>query len=270
MTRAGEIGRALVGRHWRFVTIMVLALMALLAWLGFWQLDRLSQRRAANAQLLAALESSPIDLNNEISAYADVAAADVAPDLANRDVLMTGSFDFANQRILKLQNWQGQPGVHLITPFLLDGSEVAVLVDRGWIPDAEYQAGNTFDESSGSPTVDGYIALTETISRRTADAVVPVSPGAELFRVDIAAVQEEMPYALAPFFVKQAPLDGVPVSLPVRIPKEVDLSEGPHLSYAIQWFIFSLGLGIGYLFYVNRWLTMQTAPQSGPETARQN
>lgn len=260
MKRVSAVVRALFSRHWWWVTLLVLALMAVLARLGIWQLNRLDQRREANAQLLAAIQSAPIDLNGDMASYAGIEPRDVSDDLANRDVRMGGEYDFSHQRILKLQSWEGQPGVHLITPFLLDGTDVAVLVDRGWIPDSEYQAGHLFEDETGPQTVEGYIALTETISRRTADAIVPVSPGAELFRVDIAAVQDEVPYQLSPFYVKEGPAESVPTELPVHIPKEIDLSEGPHLGYAMQWFIFSLGLGIGYIVYVNRWLGMQAAP----------
>ena len=45
----GELGRALISRQWWWVTLVVLALMALFARLGIWQLDRLEQRQAANA-----------------------------------------------------------------------------------------------------------------------------------------------------------------------------------------------------------------------------
>jgi surfeit locus 1 family protein len=263
MTSAGTLARTLVGRRWWWVTFFVLALMALLARLGVWQLDRLEQRRAANAQLLAAIESAPIDLNREIAAYIDMVPSEMPTDMANRDVVMSGVYDFAEQRILKLQSWDGQAGVHLITPFRLDGTDGAILVDRGWIPDAEYEAGHAFDEADGLQAVEGYIALTETISRRTADAIVPVDPGLELFRVDIAALNQNMPYPLAPFYVKLAAVEGVQSELPIPVPKEIDLSEGPHLDYAFQWFIFSGGLGIAYIIYVNRWLKMQAAGQPG-------
>lgn len=259
-----DVARALVGRRWWWVTLIVVATMIGLARLGIWQLDRLAERRQANAQLLAALESAAIDLNTDIDNFITVAPGDVATDLANRDVTMTGAYDFANQRILKLQNWEGRAGVHLITPFVLEGSDVAVLVDRGWIPDAEYEAGNLFTAAEGRQTVTGYVALTETISRRTAEAVVPASPGDELFRVDIAALAGEMAYRLAPFFIKEAPpIDGS-VQLPILVPKEVDLSEGPHLNYAMQWFIFSLGLGIGYVVFVRHSLRQE---KDSPEAA---
>ena len=253
----GELLRALVGRRWRWVTLAVLALMLVLARLGVWQLDRLSERRAANAQLMAALASSYIFGNDDLTALAGQPPADVSPDLANRDVFLEGEFDFAAQRILVLQNYQGRPGVHLITPLVLD-SGVAVLVDRGWIPDDEYQAGNLFTDAAGPQAVSGYIALTETLRRRTAESVAPATPNDEVFRVDVAALAEESPYPLVPYYVRLSSTEEVDRTLPVEIPREIDLSEGPHLGYAIQWFIFSLGLGAGYVLYVNRSLRRET------------
>ena len=252
MSTKGELGRALISRQWWWVTLIVLALMALFARLGIWQLDRLEQRRAANAQLVAALDSSPIDLNDAIEGYRLLAPGEISDDLANRDVEVRGTYDFSGQRIVKLQSWNGRAGVHLITPFLIEGTDTAILVNRGWIPDADYAAGNAYDSDTGTQMIKGYIALTETISRRTPDAIVPVDPGTELFRVDIATLSDFVPYPLAPFYLKLIPGDGTPASLPVPVPKEVDLSEGPHLDYALQWFVFSIGLGVAYVVYVYR------------------
>lgn len=259
MNHAGELARALVSRKWWWVTLLVLGLMALLARLGFWQLDRLEQRRAANAQLIAALESEPIVLNDALGEYRGLAPDAVSGDLANRDVVVTGRYDYEEQRALKLQSWDGRAGVHLITPFLIEGADTAILVDRGWIPDAEHAAGNAFSGETGTQTIDGYVALTETISRRTADAIVPTDPGDELFRVDIATLSEFTPYPLTPFYLKLSPVGRTPAELPIPVPKEIDLSEGPHLDYALQWFIFSLGLGTAYVVYVYRWLRQKDA-----------
>ncbi len=252
-----ELARALFSRRWRWVTLVVILLMAVLARLGIWQLDRLAERRVANAQLMAALASSYIFGNDDLTALAGQSPADVSPDLANRDVFLEGEFDFAAQRILVLQNHQGRPGVHLITPLVLDSGAV-VLVDRGWIPDAEYQAGNLFTDAAGPQTVSGYIALTETLRRRTAESVAPATPNDEVFRVDVAALAEELPYPLVPYYVRLSPTDEIDRTLPIEIGKEIDLTEGPHLGYALQWFIFSLGLGAGYVLYVNRSLRRET------------
>lgn len=267
MSFAGEVVRALFSRKWWWVTLIVVGLMILLARLGFWQLDRLEQRRAANAQLLAAIESNPIDLNADAADYVPLRADEVSTDLANRDVVATGEFDYANQRVLKLQNLSGRAGVHLITPLVLDGADAAILVDRGWIPDAEHQAGNAFDEATGTQTVDGYVAMTETLMRSAADSAAPAGPGLELFRVDIDAIEAELPYKLLPFYLKVTPPEGGVSGLPIPMAKEVDLSEGPHLDYALQWFVFCLGLGTAYVIYIIRWLKTKDAPQ--PSTTQE-
>ena len=251
-----ELLRALVSRRWRWVTLAVLALMLVLARLGVWQLDRLAERRAANAQLMAALASSYIFVNDDLTALAGQPPTGVSADLANRDVFLEGEYDFAHQRILVLQSYQGRPGVHLITPLVLD-SGAAVLVDRGWIPDAEYEAGQLFTEATGPQTVSGYIALTETL-RRAAEPGASTAPDVEIFRVDVAALAGTLPYPLAPYYVKLSPTEEVDRTLPIEVAREIDLSEGPHLGYAMQWFIFSLGLGAGYVLYVNRSLRRDT------------
>ena len=84
---------------------------------------------------------------------------------------------------------------------------------------------------------------------------MPVDPGTELFRVDIATLSDFVPYPLAPFYLKLIPGDGA--SLPIPVLKEVDLSQGPHLDYALQWFVFSIGLGIAYAAYVYRSLRLR-------------
>jgi surfeit locus 1 family protein len=270
MNKVRTLVATLFGRRWWWVTLVVIAIMAVLARLGFWQLDRLAERRAANAQLQAALASDVIDLNQQLADYTGMEPAAFPSDLANRDVVMTGVYDFDNQMVLKLQNLYGVAGVHLITPFIPNGQDAAVLIDRGWIPDEEYKAGHIFDEESGPQTVEGYIALTETIRRRTAESTVPVIARNELYRVDIAAIEEELPYPLAPFYVKEPLAEGTLNDLPIGTPKEVDLTEGPHLSYAMQWFIFCIGLGTGYVIYVNRWLSRRDRESQAPEPIHQN
>ena len=63
-------------------------------------------------------------------------------------------------------------------------------------------------------------------------------------------LRAQMPYELLPFYILQAPTGNE--APPFRQKPEIDLSEGPHLSYAIQWFLFTLILGGGYLFLVRK------------------
>ncbi len=238
MSRILFVGRALVSRRWLLPTLAVIAGMILLARLGFWQLDRLDQRRAKNAALIAALASEPVNLNEAVR-------ADDLASLKDRDAVARGEFDFAYQGIVKLQIFQGQPGVDLVAPLVLDGGETAVLVDRGWVPEDNNYA--VYDEP-GQQTINGYIALTQTLNRTGAPSA---TDKLEWYRVDIAAIQSQMPYKLLPVYIKQAPGEDNQQP-PLRSEREVDLSEGPHLSYAIQWFLFSTILGVMYVALVNK------------------
>ncbi len=247
MSQAGiqQTGKALFSRRWLLPTIVVLAGMALLARLGFWQLDRLEQRRAANAQLVTVLEGDPLHLPQD-------AIPEDEAYLLNRDVVVTGTFDFANEGLHILQMWEGRSGVHLITPLVIEGGETAVLVDRGWIPDAEVENVAAYAEPTGQVTVNGYVALSETISRQAASDGNSGRADNEWYRVDVAAIEAQMPYDLYPFFIVQLPTDELNQTLPYAQPREIDLSEGSHLSYAVQWFIFSGLLGIIYVTLVRR------------------
>lgn len=242
MNRTRLIARTLFNRRWWWVTLCVLVLMGVLARLGIWQLDRLVERRASNAALLAALTAEPLDLNR------DAVTAEI-PE--GRPVVAVGVFDLEAQLLLKVQSWQGQPGVHLITPLVLADGATAVLVDRGWIPDAQANAaGAAAFDVVGPVTVAGGAAKSQTITRGA--AVAPAGPQFEWYRVDIDAIQRQMPYELLPIYVRQAPPPEGNLALPYRSAPEVDLSEGSHLSYALQWFIFSVGLGVAYVIFVNK------------------
>jgi surfeit locus 1 family protein len=234
--------RTLISRRWWWTTLLVIAGMIVLFRLGIWQLDRLQQRRARNAEYVQQISAPPLHLTG-----ADL-AADPA-QLRDRQVEVQGTYDFSEQLILVQQNWQGRPGAHLVTPLLLDGEEVAVLVDRGWIPASDVEAGDLaqFDEA-GSQSVTGAIQLSQTLS----DGRETIIDGKqqEWYRIDVEAIQKQMPYQLLPFYVLASPEEDTAGQLPYRIENEIDLSDGPHLFYAIQWFTFTLLLGVGYLYFV--------------------
>jgi surfeit locus 1 family protein len=253
--------KTLFGRKWWWLTLLVLALMAVLARLGLWQLDRLEERRAQNVALAAALDAQPITLP-ETAISGDLQA------WKDRLVLAEGEYDLDNQLALIVQNWQGMAGLHLITPLVLAGGETAVLVDRGWIPDEEQspEFWSQYDER-GPVSVAGYIALSQIISRGTAVSA-PSGPRQEWYRVDIAAIQPQMPYELLPVYVVQSPPAAGNTELPYNEPRNVEISEGNHMSYALQWFIFSLGLGIAYVIYVNKWLSDQATDKKRDELSR--
>jgi surfeit locus 1 family protein len=233
-------------KKWFLTTILVLAAGGVMIRLGFWQLDRLETRRVFNANALAQQTAEVLDLN----------AAAPGMDLetmAYRPVRAVGTFDFSEEISLRNQVFEGRPAYRLITPLKLTGLETVILVDRGAVPSDRYTPGDreTYAQPSGVVTVDGILRSSQTepdIGSRS-DPAVP--PGEELLAwnlVNIAQIAGQVSDPLLPVYIQQAPgADGGGFPVPSTFIPE--LTEGPHLGYAIQWFLFAGILWLGYPFY---------------------
>jgi surfeit locus 1 family protein len=169
-------------------------------------------------------------------------------NLRYRSATVRGVFDHSQEVALQGQNWQGQPGVNLITPLVIKGSQQAVLVDRGWVP-TEAAESNQWARfaTTGPIEFTGLIKL----SQPRLNAPPLTEPERAIFRVDIERLQRQIPYDLLPFFIVQAPTPGQ-TGLPYRTNTDIQLSNGPHLGYALQWFSFTLILGVGYIRYLHQ------------------
>jgi surfeit locus 1 family protein len=190
--------------------------------LGVWQVERLHERRERNAALLAARLRPPLAVGGSL-------AADSARD---RRLHARGVYDYTHERLWHARSYEGVPGVDLVTPLrLVDGA--AVLVDRGWAPspDAYHVDQRAYREGDSADV----LGLGMHAPRARGD-------------VDPAALRDSVPYPLLPFVIQQLPASGalyrpLPPGL-IRWPIP-QLSDGPHLSYAIQWFSFAVIIGVG-------------------------
>ena len=257
VTEIGSTLALLFSRRWWWKTLTVLLAMAAMAALGFWQLDRLEQRRAFNLQRRAALAAPPFELTGAPLPLPPV-------DLRDRQAVAYGAFDYARQVSIRNHNYEGQPGVYLVTPLLISGSDKAVLVNRGWIPvgEADPATWHMFDEQqSGSQT--GILQPT----RRHPDGTVSEIPQDTLtgwYRLDIEAIGQTLPYQLIPVVLQLVPGNGEDQNSrstqtgsqatiqPRRIQQDLSLDEGNHLSYALQWFGFAITAAVVYISVARR------------------
>ena len=202
--------------------------------LGVWQLSRLEQRRARNALVTARLREAPAPF------------AEVARDPANaryRQVKLAGRYDYEHELVLTSRTRQGSPGVHILTPLLLPSSDTAVLINRGWVyaPDAMRADLSRWREWD-SATVVGFV---DEFATGTGPVSTP-SVARGVRRADRDSIASELPYALAPLIVVQRL--GAATASDSAHPSRVDvppLDEGPHKSYAFQWFAFAAIAVIG-------------------------
>ena len=234
--------KTLFNRKWWWVTLVVILGVIFLVRLGIWQVERLDQRRAFNASVAERWRQEPFDLNQT-----DLPAN--LSELEYRRVQVAGTFDYDNQIVLTNQPRGNAPGVILVTPLVMDGDR-AVLVARGWVPYNQTTEASldTFNEDAATPLI-GLIQESQTLPGGK-PVTVPDTAQQEWFYLNIDAIQPQMPYELAPIFVLQLPEDGRPLDqLPFR-EEPLVLTDGNHLSYAIQWIMFAVILGFGYIQYV--------------------
>ncbi len=241
--------RAIFSKRWIIPTILVVLGMVLLVRLGFWQLDRLQQKRDFNTMMAERWRSAPFDLNTQ-SLPADPTGF---KDFEYRRVAAQGQWDYEHQILISNQTFQGTAGYVVVTPLLL-GDGRAVLVARGWVPAEEADPAHLaqFGEQAGLGTTTPIIGLARKSQGLPGGGVStpPATPQREWYRIDVPAIQAQMPYQLEPGYLEQMPETGRAYdAIPIRS-EPLALDEGNHLGYAIQWFTFAAVLGFGYIMLV--------------------
>ena len=239
------IFKKMFSRAWLITTLLVFLGTAFCIRMGIWQLDRLKQRRAFNAQVISMRAEELLDLNQNLPA--DISSMEW------RAVTVTGEYDFENQVALRNQYYGDQYGYHLITPLLFSGG--AVLVDRGWISAdgnaaAKRDAWRKYDET-GQVTVTGQIRLGQ--AKPAFGGVADAETGQlEVWNnLNVVRISEQSPYPILSVYVQPNEIknDTVP---PIPFQPVVELSEGSHFGYALQWFSFATILFVGYPFYLRK------------------
>jgi len=239
----------LFSRHWFLTTLLALAAVSVLIRLGIWQLDRLSQRRAFNASVIAQQTAAPLALDSST-------LSEDWGHMEYRAVTATGTYDHAQQVILRNQVWQTRPGMHLLTPLVISGTNQAVLVDRGWIPseDSAPDRRSKYDEP-GILTVRGVIRRPQTKPDLGGVPDPPLAPGQTRLDawniVNLERISQQVSIPLLAVYVQQSP-ESTQATPPYRAEPQLDLTEGPHFGYALQWFTFAAILAVGYPVYVRR------------------
>jgi surfeit locus 1 family protein len=213
------------------------ACAALFVRLGVWQLSRLKEKRTFNAMLSQRLAAAPIDVttlpvDTALGHYRRVSASGTM--LYDRDVAYAG------------RSHEGSPGVDLLTPMKITGHDTVVMVNRGWAfsPDAASIETAHWHEKD-SATVSGFAETFVGKERANASAGGSGAAPRRVHALDRSAIQAMVGLPVAPYIIVQTSdtlLHGDTV--PVRLKMPV-LDEGPHESYAVQWFSFALVAVVG-------------------------
>jgi surfeit locus 1 family protein len=213
------------------LVVTVVAVAALAVALGRWQLRRLHARRASNTILLSARAKPPLRLPDDLR-------RGIAID-SGRRVEARGHFDTSGEVVIRGRVQDDAPGVQIVTPFVLDSDAGVLWVMRGFVRSADaVTPPERLPPPVGGPAVVTGLALATPI---TTDSGQPLLHDGTMTwrRLDRDVLARRRPGSL-PIYLLLAGDSGGPGRLAIVPPPE--LNDGPHLSYAIQWFGIALAV----------------------------
>lgn len=222
--------RFALSARWAGYLSLVIVFAIVSSLLGTWQLARRAEAQAAIALITANYDATPLPL------------ASVLPDLESFTesqewipVTMQGQYLTDRQLLVRTRPLGGAPGFEVLTPLQLANGDVFI-VDRGWVAvGAEQDSPDDVpDPPAGTVTVVARLKPGEpSLPGRSA-------PEGQIATIELLTIADGLglPTYTGAYgrMVSETPAAS---SAPTQIPKPV-LDEGPHLSYAFQWFVFAL------------------------------
>jgi surfeit locus 1 family protein len=68
---------------------------------------------------------------------------------------------------------------------------------------------------------------------------------------DLTQIARQIPYPVLPVYI-QPEVDANDTEPPIPFQPTIELTEGPHFGYALQWFTFATILFFGYPFFLRK------------------
>jgi surfeit locus 1 family protein len=140
-----------------------------------------------------------------------------------------GVLDYAQEFVVTGRSRNGSPGVHIFTPMRMSGSDTAVLINRGWAYSADAAS---VDLSRWKEERTSFSGFTQVLPAGSVTSV----RGRGLRPLTRDGVRQLVTYPVRSVYLVAQDSGGA--AAPVRLAAPAH-DEGPHLSYAIQWFAFA-------------------------------
>lgn len=223
-------------------TLLFLCLLPLLLSLGLWQTHRADEKRAFLQQQAAgqaANETSRLSITTE----------DNAETSRYKKLAVSGYYDIEHQFLIDNQMSDGKVGYFVLTPFVLQGENKAVLVNRGWValnqdrtqlPDVAMIAKST--------TITGRANHYPSVGIKLAGAEIPTDSWPSVVQVvDSQILAKKLGY---PLFSFQLELDKTqPNGFKREWQTTTIMPPEQHIAYAVQWFALAFTLTVLFIVY---------------------
>jgi len=218
--------------------VLCLVLIVLFVNLGFWQLRRLDEKRDRNDRIHARERAAP-------TAVVDALAGGI-DDAEYRRVRQTGTWGAAETVLVRNRSLDSRPGYDVLSPLLLpDGT--GIVVNRGFTPAGGGGEDAILDfvrpKDGQRVTVEGILRTSE--RRKFGPSDPPTGHLRVLNRIDVERLTKQLPMDVPTAYLQLTSSRPPPGRYPEILPLPAT-DEGPHLSYAVQWFIFATIGAIGW------------------------
>ena len=241
----GSRFRFLITPKWLAFHLLVAIVVFAMFTLALWQLRRLDERAQFNEHVRA-------NANQPIASFDDVGISTEEPSTTEwRRVRVTGAYVTRHQFFVVNRSQNGNTGRNVVDALQLsDGS--LLLVNRGFVSSVD----DVPPAPEGTIELVGRLRVSE---RRSAGQAADEGANVltEIRRIDIPVLATQFDENVLPMYVEQ--LESNPPDAPSLQPIVAPtLDEGPHLSYTIQWFIFSICVVAGWVLAVRRSMAIRS------------
>lgn len=239
--------RFLLTRQWLILALLALVMIPTMIELGFWQLHRHEHKVAQNALISHNLKAKPVPVAALTSPGHVVPRSDYW-----RAVKATGTYDEKHEVVVRRRtSTDGSIGFHVLVPFDLKGGGT-VMINRGWIATADDQ--RAFPDVPAAPqgevTVTGRLKADETTGSSGIKDLSDL-PDRQVMLINSAQQAKLLSRPVLGGYLEQTgpvPSGGKPE----LIEAPDDSSIGPHMAYAVQWWLFAAGVPVGYVVLARR------------------
>ena len=210
----------------RFIGLLglVLVLCATFVWLGRWQLG-VAESSAHRDAVENARSQAPAELTTLLQPHAPFRG-----DLSSRPFIATGHYDAAGQLLVPGRRLQGQDGLWVLTPFVLDRGGATLPVVRGFVTDA----------ASAPPPPEGTLTIGGGLAPGESPSPDPV-PSGQIGSVDLSLLVNAWPGELYNAFGFVESEDPATASGLRTVPTPIGDTgvQWRNAAYAVQWWIFA-------------------------------
>jgi cytochrome oxidase assembly protein ShyY1 len=227
--------RFLFSRQWAGYLALTVLFAVVCSGLGTWQLARRAEAQVEISRIDANFDAEPVPLAEalpELDSFAE--AQKWMP------VELTGTYLRDEELLVRNRSLNINPGFEVLTPLLLANGDVFI-VDRGWVPTGSDQ--NSPDVVPQAP--DGDVTVVVRLKKGEPVLAGRSATGNQVATIHLPDIAERLgleTYTGAYGLMKSE--DPAPAERPTAVLRPVR-DEGPHLSYAFQWYVFALMAFIG-------------------------